>query len=256
MRGTVRQQWATWLLVSVGVTLVAAGVARVVVVSDGAGLVAVVVAGALLIVSPFILDRIERLAVGPAGLELQLTLGVADAGAPKAAHILERTDLARLAESYGFVYEELGGDKYLSARIHLEDLLVARAAAIARRDKFDATEVRAMFTRGTLAIRVLALGLMEGDPTLADGPTVLEAIADPRSKNEQYHGMELARSCWARLPDTYRSLIQTAIRSDPGIAASTSKKALAAEILALPTSSAGSARPVTLQASHMPFTIG
>jgi hypothetical protein len=65
---------------------------------------------------------------------------------------------------------------------------------------------------------------------------VLEAIADPRSKNEQYHGMELARNCWARLPASYRSLIQTAIRLDPGIAASTSRKALASEILALPTS--------------------
>lgn len=230
----MRQRWATWLLVTVGVAVVAAGVVRVVAVADGSGLVAVVVAGALLIVSPFILGRIERLAVGPSGLELQLTLDVAEAGAPKAARILERTDLARLAESYSFVYTELGGDEYRSARIHLEDLLVARAAAIARRDKFDAPEVRAMFTRGTLAIRVLALGLMEGDPTLADGSTVLEAVADPRSNNEQYHGMELARTCWARLPGSYQSLVQTAIRSDPGIAISASRKALAAEILALP----------------------
>lgn len=81
----------------------------------------------------------------------------------------------------------------------MEELLIARAAAIARKDKFDATEVRAMFARGTLGMRVLALGLMEGDPALADGPPVQEAIADPRSANEQYHGMELARKCWARL---------------------------------------------------------
>jgi hypothetical protein len=232
----VRQRWAPWLLVTVGIALVAAGVARVLAVGYGAGLVAVVVAGALLMVSPFILGRIERLAVGPSGLELQLTLDVAEVGAPKAARILERTDLARLAESYGFVYEELSGDKYRDARIHLEELLVDRAAAIARREKFDAAEVRVMFAGGTLAIRVLALGLMTGDPALADGPTLLAAITDPRSANEQYHGMKLAVTCWPRLPGGYRSLIHSAIESDSRIAGSTSRKALAAQIRALPTS--------------------
>lgn len=105
----MRQRWATWLLVTVGGALVAVGVARIVVVADRAGLVAVVVAGALLMVSPFILVRVERVAVGPSGLELQLSLDVVEAGALRAAHILGRTDLARLAESYGFVHDELGG---------------------------------------------------------------------------------------------------------------------------------------------------
>lgn len=232
----MRQRWATWLLVTAGIALVAAGVARIVAVADGAGLVAVVVAGALLMVSPFILGRIERLAVSPSGLELQLTLDVAGLGAPKAARILERTDLARLAESYGFIHDELGGDSYRDARVHLQDLLAERAAVIARREKFDAAEVRAMFARGTLAVRVLALGLMRGDPALADGPAVLDAIADPRSANEQYHGMELARACWQRLPGRYRSLIQSAIESDSNIAASNDRKKLASEIRALPVS--------------------
>jgi hypothetical protein len=154
---------------------------------------------------------------------------------PRRRRILEHTDLARLAESYGFVHDELGGDEYPSARIHLEDFLVQRAAVIAKREKFDAAGVRAMFARGTLAIRVLALGLMEGDPALADGPTVLAAIADPHSANEQYHGMQLARTCWPRIPGSYRSLIQSAIQSDHHITASTSRKAVASEILGLPT---------------------
>lgn len=232
----MRQRWAAWLLVTVGVALIAAGAARIVAVADGAGLVAVVAAGALLMVSPFILGRVERLAVGPSGLELQLTLDVVEAGAPRAARILERTDLARLAESYGFVHDELSGDEYRTARIHLQDLLVERAAAIAKREKFDAAEVRAMFARGTLAIRVLALGLMKGDPSLADGPTVLAAIADSRSANEQYHSMELARVCWPCLPGSYRSLIKAAIQADAHIKAGIDRSALASEILALPAS--------------------
>ena len=96
--------------------------------------------------------------------------------------------------------------------------------------------VRAMFARGSLATRVLALGLMKGDPALADGPAVLAAIADPRSANEQYHGMELAKACWPRLPGSYRSLIQAAVQADARIGASTGRRALADEILALPAS--------------------
>ena len=232
----MRQRWATWLLVTAGVALAAVGAARVLAVGDGAGLVTLVVLGSLLLVSPFILGRIERLAVGPSGLELQLTLEVTELGAPKAARILEHTELARLAESYGFVHDELDGEEYRSARIHLEDLLVQRAALIAKKEEFDAAEVRAMFARGTLAIRVLALGLMRGDPPLADGPTILAAIADPLSANEQYHGMELARSCWPRLPGGYQPLIHSAVQSDPRIAASTSRKTVAAELLKLPSS--------------------
>ena len=130
----------------------------------------------------------------------------------------------------------LSGDKFRDARIHMEELLVARAAVIASKEKFDAAEARAMFARGTLAIRVIALGLMEGHTALADGPTVLDAIVDPRSDNERYHGMELAWTCWLRIPGGYRSLIRSAIQSDPGITASTSLKELASKILALPTS--------------------
>lgn len=93
-----------------------------------------------------------------------------------------------------------------------------------------------MFARGALVTRVLALGLMKGDPLLADGPTVLAAIADPRSANEQYHGMELAKACWSRLPGSYRSLIRAAIKADARINASIDRSALAADIRALPAS--------------------
>jgi hypothetical protein len=56
--------------------------------------------------------------------------------------------------------------EYRSAKLHLQDLLVERSAAIARREKFDAAEVRLLFKNGAPTMRVLVLGLMQGDPSL------------------------------------------------------------------------------------------
>jgi hypothetical protein len=63
--------------------------------------------------------------------------------------------------------------------------LVERAAAVADREKFDPSEVRTLFQNATPTMRVLALGLMQGDPSLADEATMLDAITNPRSANEQ-----------------------------------------------------------------------
>jgi hypothetical protein len=229
----VLRRWPGLLLVIVGIALVAVGVERVVTTASGAGLVAVVVVGALLLVSPFVLTRVERLSVSTSGFELQLTRDIAGMGAPRTARILENTDLARFAESYSFTHKELEGDKYLDARVHLQDLLVERAAAISRKEKFDATEVRTLFANASPAIRVLTLGLMKGDPGLADGATVLAAIADPRSANEQYQGLELAKLCWSHLPSSYRSAIRSVIESSQDIKAGASRQSLAQEILTL-----------------------
>lgn len=230
----MRRSWAAALLVIVGIVLLGAGVVRVVATASGAGLVSVMAAGALLMIIPFLQPRLERVAVGPSGLELQLARDAAEAGAPDAARILERTDLAKFAESYSFVHEDLGGPDYRSARIHLQDLLVDRAAALARREKFKADEVRAMFANGSLAMRVLAVGLMQGDPSLADGATILAAIGDSQSNNEQYQGMQLAIRCWPRLLPQDRVAIHAWVDSDPGIASSTGRRELADKLLALP----------------------
>ncbi len=88
------------------------------------------------------------------------------------------------------------------------DLLVERAAAIARREKFDASEVRTLFRNAAPTMRVLALGLTQGDPSLADGPVIVDAIANHRSANEQYQGLNLALQCWPQLTAPYRGLEQ------------------------------------------------
>ncbi|HEX4060206.1 MAG TPA: hypothetical protein VHY58_04210 [Streptosporangiaceae bacterium] len=229
----------TWLLGVAGLALLAASVVRVIGISSGAGLVTVVVAGAVLLVSPFVIARVQRFSVSPSGFEVQLAQSVADLGAPKAARILDRTDLAKFAESYAFVHSELEDHRYYDAKIHLQDLLVERAAAVASSEKFDATEVRTLFTKAAPTMRVLALGLMQGDLSLADGPTVLAAVADPRSSNEQFQGLKLAKLCWRRLSRSDRAALKYVIKTDPDIEAGANRRQAAQEILDLPDSPEG-----------------
>ena len=227
---------ATLLLGATGLALLGVAVARVVLTSSGAGIVTLTIVGAVLLVSPFIISRVERLSTNTRGFELPLTREIAEMGAPDVARILDRTDLARFAESYAFVHKDLEDPEYATARVHLQDLLVERAAAVARKEKFGASEVRTLFANASPAMRVLALGLMKGDPSLADGATILAAIADPRSGNEQYQGLELAKLCWPHLSKSYRNAIQSVITDNPDIAPSGDRARVLAEIRRLPVS--------------------
>ena len=227
---------ATLLLGVVGLALLAAAAARVIYTSSGAGIVTLLVIGAVLLVSPFIIARVERLNANSAGFELPLTREIAELGAPNAARILDQTDLARFAEAYAVAGKELGDPRFESAKTHLQDLLVRRAAALAHQEKFEAAEVRTLFANGSPEVRVLAVGLMKGDPSLADGATILAAIADPRSPGEQYQGLELAKVCWPQLSRSYRSAIQSVIADSPDIRTGSDRAGVAAELRSLPLS--------------------
>src|SRR6202012_6079951 len=72
---------------------------------------------------------------------------------------------------------------------------------------------------GSLVVRVLALGLMQGDTSLADVDTILSAINDGRSRNEQFQAMVLAQKCWTKLSPAEQSDIRWAIgraKFEPG----------------------------------------
>jgi hypothetical protein len=231
----VLRGWPLWLLAVAGVAVAGAGVYRVVVTAGGSGGIVAVTAGSLLLVSPFVIRRVEQLSVTTSGLEMRLSRDIAELGAPKAARILDRTDLAWYAQSYSFIHRELGAEDFKDAKVHLQDLLVDRAAAVADREKFDASEVRTLFQNGTPTMRVLALGLMQGDPSLADERTLLGAITNPLSPNEQYQGLKLAEQSWLRLKPASRAAVQAAIEASPEIKAGGSRRAVAEKIVALPT---------------------
>jgi hypothetical protein len=225
---------ATLLLGLVGLALLAAAAARVIYTSSGAGIVTLLVIGAVLLVSPFVIARVERLSMNSGGFGLQLTREMADMGAPNAARIIEHADLGRFAESYAVVHTELADSRFESARGHLQDLLIQRSAALARQEKFEPAEVRTIFTNASPAARALAMGLMKGDPSLADGATILAAIADPRSPGEQFQGLELAKACWPQLSKSYRSAIQSVVADNAAGDADSDRRRMAAEVRALP----------------------
>ena len=83
---------------------------------------------------------------------------------------------------------------------------------MARREKFEAREVRRLFSNGSLLVRVLVLGLMQGDVSLADAGTIISAIEDSRSRNEQYQGLILAETCWPRFSVPDKQDIHAVIR--------------------------------------------
>jgi len=159
---------------------------------------------------------------------------MAEAGAPNAARVLDRTDLGRFAESYAVVDAELESPQYEAARVHLQDLLNQRAAALSRQEKFEPAEVRTMFANASPATRAVALGLMKGDPSLADGATILAAIADPRTPSEHDQGLELAKLCWPHLSRPYRSAIQSVIGENAAAEPDSNRRRMAAEVRALP----------------------
>jgi hypothetical protein len=228
--------WARLLIGAIGLGLLAAGAVKAFSESGNGGGIVLVVAGALLLLSPFILGRIERLSVTATSLDIQLSREISELGAPKTAEILDRTELAKFAESYSFVHEELRDPRYRDARIHLQDLLVERAAAISRREKMNAPEVRTLFMNGSPMLRVLTLGLMQGDPSLADGATIASAIVDSRSANEQFQGLRLALLCWHNLTRSEQLAIQVATKDNPHIQPGTDRQSLADRLLAFPVS--------------------
>jgi hypothetical protein len=117
--------------------------------------------------------------------------------------------------------------------VHLQDLLVSRVAHIAQAEKFQAQEVRALFLNGSLVVRVLALGLMQGDISLADVTTIGSAITDGRSRNERCQALRLAKLCWPRLSASGKQQVREAINIT-GMAEPSNSWRKAQEVLSLP----------------------
>src|SRR6201992_3500957 len=196
---------------------------------DGAT-IALGVVGGVLLICPFILNRLQRVSVSTTQVDLWLTTQVSDRGAPEAAAILQRTQLGRVAEAYALGHCELGGD-YFPARMHLQDTLVLHAASVARQERFDPREVRRLFADGSMVMRVLVLGVMQGVTSLADSDTILSAIREGRSRGEQFQGMVLAQKYWKRMSSSEQTEIRWAIEQanfEPG----STLQQKAAEILA------------------------
>ncbi|MEV7773121.1 hypothetical protein [Kitasatospora sp. NPDC086791] len=132
--------------------------------------------------------------------------------------------------------------------------VVAEVRSTARRSALTADQVRDLFTDGSEGRRIQALALMQGDPSLADLASVLEAIERPRSGFEQYHALLAARGLLSRLPAAGAQRLRDAVAAqlvDPrGIPYGSDRSWLAEKILSrlqvtafVPAQPPGSAAP-------------
>jgi hypothetical protein len=220
-------------IAAVGVlALIAGGVGSFVLGSDAAA-VAVLAAGTALLIVAVVLPRLSEFDVRKDGVSLKLTQEAAASGAPIAAAAMETSGLSRFAIAYEIVHAELRGDGLDRARVHLQDVLVERARAMAFGSKIPAAEVRALFLEGSPVLRILGIGFMQGDPSTADVGLLASSVTAPASPNEQFQALAVIEQLWSRWSRDERQYLQSRIRATdfpPG----TGRSARAAGILDLP----------------------
>ena len=192
-------------------------------------------AGGILAVGPILFERLTRVSVGPAGLRFDLSLEIESLGARDTAVRIDRWGggLAEAAQAYASAHTVLAGEDVRDARIRLQDHFVDEAAASALVQQYDAAEIRRLFHEGPPVVRVLVLGLMLGDPSLADVETIVSAVTDSRTANEQYQGLRLAERVGRRLPADDRRRLRQAIESEPIPAGGHARTQLRASVLVM-----------------------
>jgi hypothetical protein len=228
-----------WLPALAGLGLVVLVCVQAVRYNESDALTSLALVGATLLVIPLVYHRLESVKVSATTVELTLSKAIAEAGAPKTAALLERSGLTGMVESYEFVRRELADPTFLNARIRLQDALVDQAAALSRTQKLDHKEVQRIFHDGSPLLRVLVLGLMEGDTSLADTAEIISAISDSRTANEQYHGLKLAELVWRNLSAGDRSIILAAADADPRITQDPDRKTVVDRLRATADPSGG-----------------
>jgi hypothetical protein len=225
----------TWLVALGGAALVAVAAAEIVDGEGDGGASWLLLAGGILAVGPILFDRLTRRSVGPAGLRFDLSVEIADLGAQDTAVRIDQWGggLAEAAHAYASAHTVLAGEDMRDARIRLQDHFVDVAAASALVQQYDAAEVRRLFRDGPPVVRVLVLGLMLGDPSLADVETIVSAVTDSRTANEQYQGLRLAEQVGRRLPRDDRRRLRKAIEGEPIPAGGHARTQLRASVLVL-----------------------
>lgn len=217
-----------------GFALLVSGVVGLFTETDTGALIAVLVAGALLLLLPSIVDRLSSGAVGAGGVTIDLLEQVVAAGARQSAQTLQKLGLDRQTDTYARLYTELSGDTYQDIRAQLLDRIVAQVATASAVEKFDKAEVRSMFFKGTPVMRVMALGLMKGDLSLVDADVLLESVSRSLTGNEQYHALDLTLRAWDRLASSERQVLKAAAARSVHLQQGSARRTLADTLQVLP----------------------
>jgi hypothetical protein len=205
-------RWWLWAVGGVGAVILAVAGWKTFFSSDpGAALIVLVITGGLLLISPFLLPRLEALVLGADGFELRLVREMAQHGAPETARLLDNTELAEIAEAYGVIHTQLIGGTFYTVRKQVQDHLVTRAAAFASQRTFNPDEIKLLFPTASGPVRVLLLGLMLGDPRLVDVATLAEGISVPVTRNEQFQALVLVLTHLRRFTEAERATLMAAV---------------------------------------------
>ncbi|MGZ0147080.1 hypothetical protein ACXJJ3_08405 [Kribbella sp. WER1] len=163
--------------------------------------------------------------VDVAGRILCLVLG----GAPH-AELPHRAPPRDGAESPRTTDTELRESDLTALRGQILDRILQRVANAAAVEKFDKDEVADLFRSGSPVVRVIALGLMEGDRSLIDSAILLDAINGPLTGNEQFHALKLVRGGWGRLMPEERNQLVAALDHNPQLQEGPDRIAMAQQI--------------------------
>jgi hypothetical protein len=207
-----------------GVGVFAAGGVAVFVTENGTGAAALLAIGAAFLVIAVLGDRIQSVELGGVNLTIRdmarQTLVLAQEaeqhGDMESAGRL-RTVAAEL-QALARGYRRLRGSMRASReRTRALEHVMAEARSLSQSGALEPADVVTWFNEGTAEARITALGLMQGNARLRDLEAALDAIDDPRSGFEQYHGLRLAEMMASELTPTQRAeltvVVERAMRS-------------------------------------------
>lgn len=218
------------LCLLLGAALVVAGLVGLFTDVDQGPLLIVLVAGLLLLIVPSIVDRIRSMRIGE--FEVDLIRQIAE-NARKTADILRRHGMGPELDAYASIYLELHSPDLAAVRGQVLDRLTQRVSQASAVEKFDSAEVRDLFLHGSPIVRVLALGLIEGDLSLVDSDVLLDAVNRSLTAYEQFHALKVTRNGWGRLTPEARRQLMVSIDANPQIQAGSDRRDLAEEIRGL-----------------------
>jgi len=184
---------------ALGVAIFATGVAAVFVTENGTGAAALLTIGAAFVAFAALGDRIASVELGGVNLSIR-DLARQTFSLARDAERRGDTDAADRLRSVGAALEELA-DEYRRLRGSMRagrerttamDAVVAQASTVSGTEDLDPEEVAEWFHQGKPEARVIALGLMQGEPRLRHFDAAIDAIEHSRSAFEQYHGLALA----------------------------------------------------------------
>ena len=220
-----------WTILAAGGLLLLAGVWGVTEGWPWSGYLAALLVGFLCQVLAVVADRIREVKADLKSGTVTINAALVE----DARKEITKLGLSGLAATYAFVHHQLANDpESLDLKIRLQDQLVDIARANSLSEAVSATEIADAITSGPPAERVLAFGILEGNPHLATCELLAQGIGSSLSGNEQYHALLATEAAWPSLSSECRRALRKAIDTSPHIPQDSDRAGVAARIRRLP----------------------